>query len=91
VPFDTPAERLLAFRDGIQELIRQHPGVRYEKQEVALNDLGITGVEILVQAFFDVSGSREELIARDGLILEILRLADCLGIQFAKVGRPASG
>jgi MscS family membrane protein len=91
VPFGTPAERLIAFRDGIQELIRQHPGVWQEKHEVALNDLGNTGIEILVQAFFDVSDGHAELNARDGLILEIVRLADRLGIQLDKAVRPAPG
>ncbi len=80
VPYGTPTDRLIAFRDGLQELVRQHPGVLPEKREVALNDLGSSGVEILLQVFFDVSDGHTELIARDGLILELVRLADRLGI-----------
>jgi MscS family membrane protein len=80
VPHGTPPDRLVEFRDGILELIRHHPGARQEKQEVALNDLGNSGIEVLVQVFFDVSDGHAELIARDGLILGIVRLADRLGI-----------
>jgi MscS family membrane protein len=80
VPHGTPPDRLVDFRDGVLELIRQHPEARQTKQEVALNDLGNSGVEILVQVFFDVSDGHDELIARDGLILGIVRLADRLGI-----------
>ena len=54
-----------------------------------MNDLGSSGVEILVQVFFDVSDGHAELIARDGLILEILRLADRLGITFDSRSRSA--
>jgi MscS family membrane protein len=89
VPYDTPADRLMEFRDGILGLIRQHPAVRQEKYEVALNDLGGAGVEILVQVFFDVSDGHAELMARDALILEVLRLADRLGIALDKASRLA--
>jgi MscS family membrane protein len=80
VPHGTTPDRLVGFREGILELIRQHPEARQEKFEVALNDLGNNGIEILVQVFFDVSDGHAELIARDGLILGIVRLADRLGI-----------
>ncbi len=86
VPYGTPPDRLIEFRDGILELIRQHPAAQREKYEVALNDLGSSGIEVLVQVFFDVSDGHAELIARDGLILEIVRLADRLGID-ARHGR----
>ena len=89
MPYGTPPDRLIEFRDGILELIRQHPEVRQEKYEVAVNDLGSSGIEILIQVFFDVSDGHAELIARDGLILEIVRLADRLGIAFDKAGRSA--
>jgi MscS family membrane protein len=89
VPYDTPPDGLIEFRDGILELIRQHPGARLEKHEVALNDLGSSGLEILVRVFFDVSDGHAELIARDGLILEIVRLADRLGIVLDKAERSA--
>jgi MscS family membrane protein len=89
VPYGTPPDRLIEFRDGIIDLIRHRPEVRQEKGEVALNDLGSTGVEILIQVFFDVSDGHAELVARDGLILEVVRLADRLGIELDQASRPA--
>jgi MscS family membrane protein len=87
VDYGTPPERLIEFRDGILGLIREHAQVREQKYEVAVNDLGSSGIEILIQVFFDVLDGHAELIARDGLILEVLRLADRLGIAFDKAGR----
>jgi len=80
VPYGTSPVRLIAFRDRVQELLRQHPAVRQEKHEVALNDLGSSGVEILIQAFFDVPDRHGELMARDALILDVIHVADQLGI-----------
>jgi MscS family membrane protein len=90
VPYDTPIGLLIEFRDGLRGLIEDRPGVLPEKREVALNNLGSPGIEILVQALFDVSDGHAELIARDALILEIIRLADRLGIAFAEVDRTSS-
>jgi MscS family membrane protein len=90
VPFGTPPDLLTEFRDGILGLIRQHPAARQEKYEVALNDLGETGLMILVQVFFDVLDGHAELIARDDLILEVLRLANRLGVAFTEVDRANS-
>ncbi|MDB5349321.1 MAG: small-conductance mechanosensitive channel [Planctomycetota bacterium] len=84
VPHGTPPERLIEFRDGLLDLIRGRPGVLQKKYEVALNDLGSSGVDILIEVHFDVLDGHSELIARDGLILEVLSLADRLGISLDK-------
>ena len=49
--------------------------------------LGNSGIKILVQVFFDMSNGRAEPIARDGLIIEVVRSADRLGIALDKRGR----
>ncbi len=78
----TSPEALIQFREGILEQIRNHPQVRQEKFEVAVHDLGSSGIQLLIQVFFDVPDSHAELVARDSLILDILRLAERLGIAF---------
>ncbi len=82
VPYGTPPDRLVEFRDGILALVRGHAQVRQQKYEVAVNDLGASGIEILIQVFFEVPDGHAELLARDGLILDILRLAERLEISF---------
>ena len=47
-----------------------------------MNDLGASGIEILIQVFFEVPDGHAELLARDELILDTLRLAERLGISF---------
>lgn len=82
IAYGTSPEALIRFREGILELIRNHPDVRREKYEVAVNDLGSSGIQLLIQVFFEVSDGHAELLARDSLILDILRLAEQLGIAF---------
>ena len=78
----TSPEVLISFREGILELIRNRPCVRQGKYEVAVNDLGSSGIQLLIQVFFEVPDCHAELLARDSLILDILRLAERLGIAF---------
>ncbi len=82
IAYGTSPEALIKFREGILEQIQNHPNVRQERYEVAVNDLGSSGIQLLIQVFFEVSDGHAELLARDSLILDILRLAERLGIAF---------
>jgi len=82
IAYGTSPEVLIKFREGILEQIRNHPSVRQEKYEVAVNDLGSSGIQLLIQVFLEVPDGHAELLARDSLILDILRLAERLGIAF---------
>jgi MscS family membrane protein len=83
VAYSTSLEHLTAFRDGIQDLIRRHEQTRKDQFEVAVNELGASAVEVLVNVYFEVADRAQELAARDGLILDILRLAEDLHIELA--------
>ncbi len=87
VPYGTPLEQVVRFRDGITDLIRQDPTARPDRSVVAVNDLGSDSIEILVEVFFDVPDERQELAARDRLILAILRLAEQLGVSPTAQGK----
>ena len=63
-------------------MIRGHAQARQQKYEVAVNDLGASGIEVLIQVFFEVADGHAELLARDELILDVLRLAERLEISF---------
>lgn len=81
VPYGTPPDRLVEFRQAIVELLEKDANVNASSLEVAIHDLGSSGVEILVQAFLEVRDRRAELAARDRLILSLVRLADRLGVD----------
>lgn len=81
VAYGTPLSMVAEFRDGIIERIRARREIHQEKFDVVISDLGSSSIEILVQVFFDVPDSHAELAARQGLILDIVGLAEKLGIS----------
>jgi MscS family membrane protein len=83
VAYSTPPEKLIAFRDGVKELIRKQERTRKDHFEVAVNEMTASAVEILVNVYFEAADRQQELAARDALILEILRLAEELNVDLA--------
>jgi MscS family membrane protein len=84
IAYPVSLENATAFRDGIQEVIRKHERTRKDQFEVAINDLAGPAIEVLINVYFKVTDRREELEARDALVLAILRLAEELHLELAK-------
>lgn len=83
VTYDTPPEKLEAFCEGIRELIRKHPETRKDFFEVQVNGLGAHSIDILLYVFFATGDWSVELRERHRLILDIVRLAHDIGVEFA--------
>jgi MscS family membrane protein len=83
VVYGTPTERLLKFRNGIRELIEEHPRTLKNRFSVCIDELAESGIRIEVKAFFEAAGKDLDLEDREELILAILRLAESLRIEFA--------
>ena len=83
VQYDTPPEKLLAFTEGIRELVRQHPYTRKDYYQVWCNDFGDSSLNILLYVFHEVPDWSTELRERERLFVDIVRLADQLGVEFA--------
>lgn len=83
VQYDTRPEALVSFTEGIRELVRLHPYTRKDYYEVYCNEFGSSSLNILLYVFFEVPDWNTELRERERLFLDIVRLADQLGVQFA--------
>ena len=83
VAYDTPAERMDAFCEGIRELIRRHPYTRKDYFHVYFNEYGAACLEILLYVFFATPDWPTELRERHRLAVDILRLAHDLDVEFA--------
>jgi MscS family membrane protein len=81
VAYDTPAERLIALRDGLRAYAEAHPKIRTDKIDVYIHTLNSSTVDLLVNVYFTVATSAEELTARDELNREILEQAARFGVQ----------
>ena len=81
--YDTPPAKIEAFCEGIRELVRQHPYTRKDYYHVWLNEFGPSSLDVLVYVFHEAPDWQTELRERHRLMLDIIRLADRLGVQFA--------
>ncbi|MGR8921341.1 MAG: mechanosensitive ion channel family protein [Gammaproteobacteria bacterium] len=83
IAYDTPPDRIDAFCEGLRELVRQHPYMRKDNFHVYLNGLGDSSLEILVYVFWRTPDWGTELRERHRFLLDSLRLAERLGVEFA--------
>ena len=83
VRYDTPADLLDSFCEGVRELIRKKTLAKNEGAHVYVNEFGEHSIDILLYMFFDCADWAEELRERHFLITDILRLAEKLEIKFA--------
>jgi len=83
VQYGTSPEDLLSFTEGVKELIRSHPYTRKDYYQVWCNEFGASSLDVMLYMFFEVPDWNTELRERERLFLDILRLAEQLGIEFA--------
>ncbi|MEM6507175.1 MAG: mechanosensitive ion channel domain-containing protein, partial [Planctomycetota bacterium] len=83
VQYDTPPDKLIAFTEGIRELVRQHPYTRKDYYQVWMHQWSSSSMDVLLYIFFEVPDWSTELRERERMFVDIVRLADSLGVQFA--------
>ncbi|MFT5358809.1 MAG: MscS family membrane protein [Polyangiales bacterium] len=81
--YATTPDQLQAFVEGIRAILKANKEVRQDVYEVHFRDFGASALEVLAYFFFSVDSWTAELRARQNVFLEILRLADALGVDFA--------
>jgi len=83
ITYDTPAEKIEAFLEGIKNIIKANPHTRKDYFHVVFNDFGAFSLDIMVYFFLNVPDWSNELVERQNVFLEIIRLAEELEIEFA--------
>lgn len=81
--YDTPPDKIEAFCEGVRELVRLHPFMRKDYYHIYLNEMAAASLEILVYVFWRTPDWGAELRERHRFLLDILRLAERLGVEFA--------
>jgi MscS family membrane protein len=83
ITYDTPADLIELFTEGLKKIVEKHPKTWKDFYEVHFNDMASSSLNIMFYVFFDVPTWSQELRARHEVLLEIVRLAEKLGINFA--------
>ena len=81
--YDTPPEKIDAFCEGIRSLIQLHPYMRKDYYQVYFNQYSAASLDILVYVFWETPDWNTELRERHRFLLDILRLAKQLNVEFA--------
>jgi MscS family membrane protein len=83
IRYDTPRERIEAFLEGVKRIIQANPTTRKDYFHVVFNDFGADSLTIMLYFFVKVPDWAAELIERQRVFLEVMRLAEELKIEFA--------
>lgn len=81
--YDTPPDKMEAFCEGVREIVRQHPHTRKNYFHVYANEFGAASLNVLLYVFFETPDWSAELRERHRLFLDILRMAERIGVEFA--------
>lgn len=81
--YDTPPEKMEAFLEGVKNIIKANPYTRKDYLHVVFNGYGASSLDVLVYCFLKVPDWSQELVEKQNLYLEILRLAKDLEVSFA--------
>lgn len=88
--YDTPPELLEGFVEGVRALVLQQPETWKTNFHVVVNDFGEHAIEVMIYIFFEVGDWSEELKLRHAFILNVLKLAQELGIRITEPVRRVS-
>ncbi|MEM1217543.1 MAG: mechanosensitive ion channel family protein [Bacteroidota bacterium] len=83
VTYDTTADQIEAFMEGLRAIIQEHPNVMEEGHIVKFSQFADSSLNIMFRARILVETYDEELQTKEDLNLSILRLATDMGIDFA--------
>jgi MscS family membrane protein len=81
--YDTPPDRVDKFCREVRELLENHPKTKKDTLRVSFLDYGANSLDIQLYTYFDTESYDEELELRHGLMLDILRIANRIGVSFA--------
>jgi len=81
--YDTAPEKIDAFCEGIRSLIQLHPYMRKDYYQVYFNQYNAASLDILVYVFWETPDWNTELRERHRFLLDVLRLAKQLDVEFA--------
>lgn len=81
--YDTTPEQMEAFVEGVKAIVRSTPAIRQDYYEIHFESLGAHSLDVLVYIFFKVPSWSEELQQRHNFLLDVMRLAREIGVDFA--------
>lgn len=83
ITYDTPPELVDEFVKGLREIVLAHPSTRKDVFHIYFNNLSSFSQDIMFYIFFEVPTWGEELQCRHEILIQIVKLANSIGVRFA--------
>ncbi|MEB2776825.1 mechanosensitive ion channel family protein [Algoriphagus sp. D3-2-R+10] len=83
ITYDTPPELVDEFVKGLREIVLAHPSTRKDVFHIYFNNLSSFSQDIMFYIFFEVPTWGEELECRHQILIQIVKLANSIGVRFA--------
>ncbi len=81
--YNNPIEKLEQYCERLRYLCKIHPIIEPTTAQIYINEVTDKSINILVQVFLKTTTSDVELTERHGLIVEMLKIANEVGVRFA--------
>jgi small-conductance mechanosensitive channel len=81
--YDTPREKLGTFVQRLRQVLRDQPFVDRDDVYVGLKEFAASSIDIALLCHFRVPGYSEQVEAQHRLIMDIIALAEEVGVEFA--------
>lgn len=81
--YSTSPEQMEAFVEGVKAIVKANKHFRQDFYEVHFNSFGSHSLDVMIYVFFDVPDWSTELQQKHNFFLEILKLAQEIGVEFA--------
>lgn len=81
--YNSSIEKLEEFCERLRYLCKIHPIIEPSTSQIYINDMTDKSINILLNVFFKTQEGNVELDERHKLIVEILRIANEIGVRFA--------
>lgn len=81
--YDTSPQQMEAFVEGIKAVINANEQINQTNYEVHFNGYGAHSLDVLVYLFFEVREWSKQLQLQHNFLLEVMRLAKEVGVEFA--------
>jgi MscS family membrane protein len=83
IKYDTNPELIESFVNAVRTIVNNHPNTKKDYIEIHLNEFGSSSLDIIFYTFLIVANYNEELTSRHEILIDILKVADKLGVEFA--------
>jgi MscS family membrane protein len=81
--YDTPPEKMEAFLEGLKNIVEANEYTRKDYYHIVFSGYGASSLDVMLYCFLKVPDWSVELVERQNIYLEILRMAQEVGVDFA--------